>query len=200
MATPLPVDLSSAVRELMDKFGGIIERFQVQALDREKTFKFRLRDAFDARESKLLAKIEELQAQISLRGVGNSTTQGNSDGDHRNNNGAPSQERTQVPISCAPSAHEPFVHTPCATNSHNNETSNTSSTPHPFTPPPAPSPAPPSPPTPQKPPSQTAGLLDEEGKIIPSGALTNTVKRDIVPSGVPDGDLAFSEFRQLVWR
>ena len=63
---PVPVDLSSAVRELEDKLGGIIERFQVQALEREKTLEFALRDAFDARESKLLAKIEELQAQISL--------------------------------------------------------------------------------------------------------------------------------------
>ena len=194
---PVPVDVSSAVRELEDKCGCIIERFQVQALEREKTLEFRLPDACDARESKFLAKIEELQAQISLRGVGNSTTQGNSDGDHRNNNGAPSQERTQVPIWCAPSAHVPFGHTPYATNSHNNEASNTSSTPHPFPPPPAPSPPPPSPPTPQQPPSQTAWLLDEEGKIIPSRALTNTEKRDIIPSGVPDGDLAFPEVRQV---
>ena len=188
---PVPVDLSSAVRELQHKSSGIIEQFQVRALEREETFEFRQRDAFDACESKLLTKIEELQAQISLRGVGNSTTQGNNDGDHRNNNGAPSQEQTQVPISCAPSAHEPFVHTLYATNSHNHEASDTSSSPQPFPPPAAQSPPPPSPPTPQQPPSQTAWLLDEEGKIIPSRALMNTEKRDIVPSGVPDGDLAF---------
>ena len=130
----VPVDLSSAVRELEKKFSGIIEKFQVQALEREETWQFRLRDVFDACESKLIAKIEELQTRISLRGVGNSTAQGNSDGDHHNTNGAPSQEGTQVPVSCAPSAPKPFVHTPYARNSHNNEASNTSSTPHPFRP------------------------------------------------------------------
>ena len=61
---PVPVDLSSAVREFEDKFSGIIERFQVQALELEETLEFRLPDASDTRESQLLARIEELQAQI----------------------------------------------------------------------------------------------------------------------------------------